>query len=76
MKSSSLRFVWEVGRRFQEAQSQMQCFVEDKHGHFKAKMAEMSIQWMEQVQRQFRQQVMSTNLLRTRLQAFEEAHVK
>ena len=34
----------EVGWRFQEAQSQMQCFLEDKHGHFQAKMAEMATQ--------------------------------
>ena len=44
----------EVGRRFQEAQSQIQCFVEDKHAHFQAEMAEMATQWMEKVQRQFR----------------------
>ena len=66
----------EVGRLFHEPQSQMQCFVEDKHAHFQAKMAEMATQWMEKVQPQFRQQVMSTNLLRTRLKALEEAYEK
>ena len=66
----------EVGRRFQEAQSQIQCFVQDKYAHFQDKMAEMATQWMEMVQRQFRQQLMSTNLLRTRLKALEEAHEK
>ena len=65
-----------VGRRFQEARSQMQCFVEDKHAHFQAKMAEMATQWMEKVQRQLRQQVIPTNLLRTCLKALEEEHEK
>ena len=54
----------------------MPCFVEDKHAHFQAKMAEMVTLWMEKVQRQFRQEVMSTTLLRTRLKALEEAHEK
>ena len=44
----------EVGRRFQEAQSQMQCFVKNKHEHFQAKMAEMATQWMEKVRRRFK----------------------
>ena len=30
----------EVGRPFQEAQSKVQCFVEDKHAPFQAKMAD------------------------------------
>ena len=66
----------EVGQRFPEAQSQMQCFVEDKHTHFQAKMTEMAPQWMKKVQRQFRQQVMCTTLLRTHLKALDEAHEK
>ena len=64
----------EVRLCFQEAKSQMQCFVEDEHAHFQVKMAEIATQWMEKVQCQFRQQVKSTNLLRTRLKAVEEAH--
>ena len=52
----------------------MQCFVEYKHAHFQATMAEMGTQWMEKVQRQFTQQVMSTNLLRTRRKAWKEGY--
>ena len=36
----------------------------------------MATQWMEKVQHQFRQQVMSTILLRTCLKALEEGNLK
>ena len=38
-----------VGRRFREAQSQLECFVKDKHSHFQEQMAGMATKWMEQV---------------------------
>lgn len=40
----------EVGQCFREAQSKLECFVEDKHSHFQERIAGMATKWMEQVQ--------------------------
>ena len=41
----------EVGRRFQEAQTQLQYFVENKLAHFQQQMVKIATAWMERVQR-------------------------
>jgi hypothetical protein len=63
----------EVGKRFQEAQGQLENFVEEKQLMFQEEMVKSATSWMREQQKAFRRQAMSVDMLRGRVAALERA---
>jgi len=63
----------EVGKRFQEAQSQLENFVEDQQLMFQEEMVKSANEWMRDQQKAFRQQAMSVQMFKRRVAAIEQA---
>jgi len=63
----------EVGKRFQEAQGQLEHFVQEKQLLFKEEMVKSANEWMRDQQKAFRQQAMSVQMLKGRVAALEQA---
>ena len=63
----------EVGKRFQEAQGQLENFVEEKELMFQEEMVESANKWMRDQQKAFRQQARSVQVLKGRVAALEQA---
>jgi len=62
----------EVGKRFQEAQGQLENFVEEKQLMFQEEMVKSANAWMRNQQKAFRQQAMSVQMLKGRVAALEQ----
>jgi len=63
----------EVGKRFQEAQGQLENFVEEKQLMFQEEMVKSANEWMRDQHKAFRQQAMSVQMLKGRVAALEQA---
>ena len=63
----------EVGKRFQEAQGQLENFVEEKQLMFQDEMVKSANEWMWDQQKAFCQQAMSVQMLNGRVAALEQA---
>jgi len=63
----------EVGKRFQEAQGQLENFVEEKHLMFQEEMVNSANGWMREQQNALRRQPMSVQMLKGRVAALEQA---
>jgi len=63
----------EVGKRFQEAQGQLENFVEEKTVMFQEEMVKSANEWMRDQQKAFHQQAMSVQMLKGRVAAREQA---
>jgi len=63
----------EVGKRFQEAQGQLENFVEEKQLMFQEEMVKSANKWMQDQLKAFRQQAMSVQMLKGRVAALEQA---
>jgi len=63
----------EVGQRFQEAQDQLENFVEEKQLMFQEEMVKSVNEWMRDQQKAFRQQAISVQMLKRRVAVLEQA---
>jgi len=63
----------EVGKRFQEAQGQLENFVEEKQFMFQEEMVKSANEWMRDQQKAFRQGAISVQMLKGRVAALEQA---
>jgi len=63
----------EVGKRSQEAQGQLENFVEEKQLMFQEEMVKSANEWMWDQQKAFCQQAMSVQMLKGRVAALEQA---
>jgi len=62
-----------VGKRFQEAQGQLENFVEEKQLMFEEEIVKSANEWMRDQQKAFRQQAMSVQMFKGRVAALEQA---
>jgi len=63
----------EVGKRFQEAQGQLEIFVQEKQLVFQEQVVKHANEWIRDQQQAFRQQAMSVQMLKGRIAALEQA---
>jgi len=63
----------EVGKRFQDAQGQLENFVEDQQLMFLEEMVKSGNEWMRDQQKAFRQQAMLVQMLKGTVAAIEQA---
>jgi len=63
----------EVGKPFQDAQGQLENFVEEKQLMFPQEMVKSANEWMQDQQKAFRPQAMSVQMLKGRVAVLEQA---